>query len=205
MARRITPRTERILWWSVAILYVLAVAASCWSSTSQTLNGPIFTQLAYGGNAKFERVAGGTAHATITGVTTVGVQLTHVTSQLQWLLVLSNANKSLLLALVGLTFGVVWIRTRGGRPFARSVTLSLSGLAIAVAVLGTFQEFIDAWVRMREAFEAVGSSFLSDTAYYNSDGYEISGLSIFIGLGIGVLASAFAIGARLSKETEGLV
>jgi hypothetical protein len=71
------------------------------------------------------------------------------------------------------------------------------------AVFGTLQSVLDSWVGLREAYEAVGSS--PGGFYYDPDGFTISIGWIIVGLAIGVLASAFGIGARLTRETEGLV
>jgi hypothetical protein len=204
MIPAMSPRTERILWSAVAILFVLAMAALCWNNIRQTLDQPIYAELAFGGDLKPAHIAGGTAHASATGITTVGVQLTHVSGQLQWLLALSLANMALIQTAVGLVFGVIWVRTSAGRPFARSVSRSLFWLAIVVAVFGTMQEILQSWVSLRESFEAVGNPNFTNV-YYNSTGFQVSGVNIFIGLGIGVLATAFGIGARLTQETEGLV
>jgi hypothetical protein len=205
MTKRMSPRAEAIAWRIVGALFVVAMAVICWKNISQTLDEPIHAQLGYGGGTTFETITGGTAHASATGVITFGVQLTRVTPHLQWLIALSNVNSSILTTAVVLVFGVLWIRTSAGRPFAQSVTRSLGALSIIVAVLGTLQEALDSWVRMRAAYEAIGDNLQSTSPYYNAEGFAISGIAIFIALGIGVLASAFAIGARLTRDTEGLV
>lgn len=201
--KQLSPRTETLLWRTVAILFVLAMAALCWHNIQDTLSHPIYTELAFGGDLKPARISGGTAQASATGIVTVGVELTHVTTQLQWLIGLLTVNGSLIQTAVGLVFGVIWIRTSGGRPFAQSVSRSLFWLAIIVAVFGTLQEVLESWVELRESFEAVGNPNFTNV-YYNSTGFHVSGVWIFVGLAIGVLSSAFGIGARLSRERTAL-
>lgn len=200
----LTTRTQSIIWRVIAVSFVAGMALLCWHNIAQTLDSPILTHLAYGGSAKFERFSGGTAHVTRTGIDSIGIQLTHVSTQLQWLVALDIVNSTLIQTAVGLVFGVIWARTSAGHPFAPAVTRSLTALAIIVAVFGTFQEVLDSWVSLREAYEAVGNLPYGG-AYYDQDGFHISGLAIIIAFGIGILASAFGIGARLTHDTEGLV
>ena len=61
------------------------------------------------------------------------------------------------------------------------------------------QDFITA----REKFEAVGAHPYG--SYYLGTGFTLTGVPLLIAIGIAVLASAFAIGARLTRDTEGLV
>ena len=131
------------------------------------------------------------------------VALTHVSSQLQWMIVGATLLQYLLFAAAVLTIQVVWVRTSKGRPFARPVTLSLVGLAILTAVAGSANEVLESFISQREAFEAIGTS--STSGYYFAQGFTFTGLPLLFAAGIGLLASAFAIGARLTRDTEGLV
>lgn len=200
-----SPRAQLIAWRIVAVLFLTAMVLLCWHNIAQTLGNPIYIQLSDGEGIKYAAISGGTAHATHTGNVLVGVKLTHVSSQLQWLLVLSIVNGSVIQAAVVLVFGIIWARTSDGHPFARTVTRSLSALSIIVLVLGTLQEALDSWVGLREAYDAVGSNVHATSPYYYQDGFQIHGVWILVAFGIGVLASAFAIGARLTKDTDGLV
>jgi hypothetical protein len=211
MSRFTSGGAVRLAWRIVAVAFVAGMALLTWHNVASTLNHPIYAQLAYGGELSPARITGGSARADLTGNTTVGVSLTHVSSQLQWLIGLQLANGSVIFTSSVLVFGVVWARTGTGAPFARIVTRALTSLAILVAVLGTLQEALDSWVNMREGYEAVGG-FDNTSAYYSANGFQIGFVSLFIAFGIGVLASAFGIGARvtreraaLAKETEGLV
>jgi len=200
-----SPRTQMIFWRVTAVLLLVAMALLCWHNIAQTLGNPIDTELADGEGVKLAAISGGTAHATHTGIVMVGVELTHVSAQLQWLLALSILNDYVIQAAILLVFGIIWVRTSGGRPFARTVTRSLTALSIIVLVLGTLQEALDSWVGLREAFDAVGSNVNLTSPYADEYGFQIHGVWILVAFGLGVLASAFAIGARLTKDTEGLV
>ena len=205
--RRLLPafsrRTQSIAWRVIAIVFVVGMALLCWHNIAEALDNPILIHLAYG-TGSLPPVKGGTAVVSHASIATASAELTHASAQLQWLIALSNVNSSVLATAVILVFGVIWVRTSAGLPFARSVTVSLTALSIVVAVLGTFQEVLDSWVGLREAYEAVGNLNYSNP-YYDQSGFQVTGLAIYIALGIGVLASAFAIGARLTRDTEGLV
>jgi hypothetical protein len=201
----ISPRVQSIVWRVIAALFVFAMALLCWHNIAQTLGAPINVQLSDGDVMKLAPIVGGPAHATHNGTVLVGVDLTHISNQLQWLIALSIVNGSVIQCSIVLVFGIIWVRTSGGHPFATTVTRSLTALAIIVFVLGTLQEALDSWVGLREAYDAVGSNLNATSPYYDPYGFQIHGEWIVVALGIGVLASAFAIGARLTKDTEGLV
>jgi hypothetical protein len=199
-----SPRAQSTTWRVVAILVLAGAALLCWHNIAQTLGNPIEIQLSYGEGIRYAAITGGTAHATHTGVVLIGVQLTHVSSQLRWLLALAILNGSVIQAAIVLVFGIIWVRTSGGHPFARTVTRSLTALSVIVLVLGTLQEALSSWVGLREAYEAVGSN-VAASPYSDAYGFQITGVWIVVAFGIGVLASAFAIGARLTRDNEGLI
>lgn len=196
----------RVRWtdtlWPGAV--IAAVALVCWNQIARTLGGPIYTQIGFSGtDANLPRPHGGTAvvQSLQSGAVTVGI--THISTQLQWMIVGATLLQYLLLAAAILTIQVVWVRTSKGRPFARSVTVSLVALAILVAVAGSANEVLESLISQREAFEAIGGSPAND--YYFAQGFSFTGLPLLFALGIGLLASAFAIGARLTRDTDGLV
>jgi hypothetical protein len=190
------------LLWPAAV--IVAVALVCWNQIARALGGPIYTQLGFSGtDAGLPRPQGGTAVVQGSQSGTVTVAITHISTQLQWMIVGATLLQFLLLAAAILTIQVVWVRTSKGRPFARSVTISLVALAILVAVFGSANEVLESFISQREAFEAIGASATND--YYFAQGFSFTGLPLLFALGIGLLASAFAIGARLTRDTEGLV
>jgi hypothetical protein len=183
---------------------VIGTALLCWNQIARTLSGVIFVSLAYGGgDPKLAAPSGGTASVRDFSINSVTVGLTHLSSQLQWMIAGNIILQFLLFAAVLLTMGIVWIRTSTGHPFAPVVTHALVALALLVAVAGSGIEVLQSLILSRETIEAVGSSTAG--LYYDQNGFSFSGLSIIIAFGISVLASAFAIGARLTKDTDGLV
>jgi hypothetical protein len=196
----------KFIGWAAAGVVVAGFALLCWDQIRRTLSTPIDVQLALatGGPAAMPLVHGGTATVGRPGIEAIGADITHISSQLQWMIAGDLVLKFALMAAVVLTVGVVWIRTSNGRPFARSVTFSLVILAVLVAVLGSGIEVLESFINNREAYEALGNDPSGDY-YATAAGFTYTGLELFIAAGIGVLASAFGIGARLTRDTEGLV
>ena len=205
MPRTFSARALSVAWWVLALVVVVGMALLCWRSIHQTLDHPITFQLADAGSPKLTPITGGPSHATLSGDVTVGVQISHPSSQLQWLLALSVVNASFLQTAVVLVLGIIWARTSSGRPFARTVTRSLAALALVLLVFGTLQDALGSWINLREEYEAVGNNTNLQSAYYYQGGFDLSGVWLLAAIAIWVLAGAFAIGARLAKETDGLV
>jgi len=188
--------------WAAAV--ITATALACWNQIARTLDAPLDLHVAFSGSITgLPRPHGGAAVAQTPTAGSVTVGITHVSPQLQWMVAAAIVLQFLILAAAVLTIQVVWVRTSQGRPFARPVTVSLLGLAILVAVAGSANEVLESLISQREAFEAFGH--LSTGAPYSPPGFTFSGLPLIVAAGIGILASAFEIGARLSRDTEGLV
>jgi hypothetical protein len=198
-------RRSRILWTIVAGVVVVGSVLACWNQIARDLGAPIPMQLAIdSSHLGLPRPRGGIATIHDYSVNLVDVDLTHISAQLQWLIAINVVLQFLMMAVVLLAIGVIWVRTSAGRPFARSVTASLVAVAIIVAVAGSASEVLQSWVNNREVYEALGRH--ESTTYFSSvAGFSFPGLSLIVGLLIGVLASAFAIGSRLARDTEGLV
>ena len=187
--------------WPGAV--ITAVSLVCWNQIARTLGDPIYTELGFDGSqAHNPRPHGGTAVVQSYQVGTVTVGIIHVSSQLQWMIAGSIILQFLLLAAIILTIQVVWVRTSKGRPFARSVTVSLVGLSILVALAGSAIEILQSLIAAREAVEILGRTVNND---YYGPGFTFTGLPLMIAIGIALLASAFTIGAHLTRDTEGLV
>ena len=192
-----------LIWRIVAVIVVIGMSLLCWNQIARNLGGVLYFPLQFSDLQHLPQPNGGTAVVSSYSVGDVTIGLTHISTQLRWMLALETVIQFLLITAVLLTIGVVWVRTSAGRPFATAVTRSLVALAVLVAVVGTGSEVLQNFINAREALEAVGPG--TDGNYYLGTGFTISGTSILIANGIAVLASAFAIGARLTRETEGLV
>jgi hypothetical protein len=194
----------RTIWRGAAAVTVVGMAFLCWNQIARTLGDAILVPFEYGGGVPgLPSPLGGTASVHNTDIEYVSLALTHISAGLQWMIAGDIVLKFLLLAAVVLTVGIVWVRTSSGRPFAPSVTRALATLAVMVAVAGSGIEILESFIGERESFEAFGGGI--GGAYADATGFTFSGFSILVAIGIGVLASAFAIGARLTKDTEGLV
>jgi hypothetical protein len=192
-----------LVWRIVAILFVIGMALLCWNQIARNLGGTLYFPLQFDGDHVLPRPHGGTAVVTSYSVSDVTIGLKHISTQLQWMLGLQTAIQFLLLTAAFLTIGVVWVRTSSGRPFAPAVTRSLVALAVLVAVAGSGNDVLQNYVAAREEFEAVGPG--SYGTYHLGTLFSFSAVPLLIAIGIALLASAFAIGARLTRDTDGLV
>ncbi len=192
-----------LVWRIVAGSVVVGISLLCWNQIARNLGDTLYFPLQYGGEHPLPSPHGGTATVTSSQITDVTVGLKHISAQLQWMLGLQTAIQFVLFGAVILTIGVIWVRTSSGRPFAPAVTRSLVALAILFAVAGTGNEVLQNFINAREEFEAIGAN--STGGYYLGTLFSLSGTSLLIAIGIALLASAFAIGARLTRDTEGLV
>jgi hypothetical protein len=192
------------LTWIVAGVFIAGMALLAWNQIARDLAEPVQFDLSINdAHLGLARPQGGISTVSSYAVTGVSVELRHISTQLQWMLAGDTLLKCILTTTVVLVVGVVWVRTTAGRPFARSMTVSLASLAVLIAVLGTGIELLESFIGLREAYEVLGNQ--QSGTYFHEGGISVSGLAIFIALGIGLLASAFAIGARLTRDTEGLV
>jgi hypothetical protein len=192
-----------LFWRIVAAVVAVGMALVCWNQIARNLAGLLYFPLQFDGDHVLPRPHGGTAVVTDYSVADVTIGLKHISGQLQWMLGIQTAIQFLLITATLLTIGVVWVRTSSGRPFARAVTRSLVALAVLVAVAGSANEVLQNFIAAREEFEAVGPG--SYGTYHLGTLFSFSGTPLLIAFGISLLASAFGIGARLTKDTDGLV
>jgi hypothetical protein len=196
------PRSA-LIWRIVAVLVVIGMALLCWNQIARDLGGVLYFPLQLSDTQHLPRPAGGTAIVSSYDVAAVTIGLTHISTQLQWMLSLQTVIQFVLITASILTIGVVWVRTSAGRPFAPAVTRSLVALAVLVAVAGTGSDVLQNFINAREKFEAVGAGNYGN--YYLGTLFSFSGTPLLVAIGIALLASAFAIGARLTRDTDGLV
>ena len=192
-----------LAWRIASVVVAVGMALLCWNQIARNLGGTLYFPLQFDGDHVLPRPHGGTAVVADYSIADVTIGLKHISGQLQWMLGLQTAIQFLLLTAAILTIGVVWVRTSSGRPFAPAVTRSLAALAVLVAVAGNGNEVLQNYIAAREEFEAVGPG--SYGTYHLGTLFSLSGGPLLIAIGIAVLASAFAIGARLTRDTEGLV
>jgi hypothetical protein len=200
-----TERVIRIIGAAIAV----GVALLGWNQVARDLGGPVNIGLALdSGNPRIPVPRGGTAHVVDYGVNTVSVDIRHLSVGLQWMIAVNVGLQFLIIGIVLFAIANVWIRTSAGHPFAPSVTVSLVAVAVSIGIGGTACQLLGSFSSIEEAREAVGSG----SPYYYQGGLDLNFTWLVVGLLVGVLASAFAIGARLQldnadlkRDTEGLV
>lgn len=126
-----------------------------------------------------------------------------------WLVAESAASGLLAIGLCVIV-AVLGMRIVYGGPFARSVTWSVGGAAILVMVTGLTQSWFAAVARA-EVVDFLGTQVTAGDA--GAGPYE--GLAAFAlnldlapigwGLALALVATAFEIGERMQRDTEGLV
>jgi hypothetical protein len=202
---RAATRAARVVYGAAAAAVVLGLGLLCWNQIARTLAAPIPMQLAIdSSHLGLPRPHGGSATIRGYSVNSVDVDLTHISGQLQWLIALGIVLHFLILIVVLLGLGVIWFRTSSGRPFARSVTMSLLAVAVVIGVAGSASEVVQSLINNREQYEALGTN--GSGSYFSAvAGFTFTGTYLVAALLIGVLATAFAIGARLTRDTDGLV
>jgi hypothetical protein len=192
-----------LLWRIVTVAVTVGMALLCWNQIARNLASTLYFPLEFDGDHVLPRPHGGTAIVSAYSVSDVTIGLRHISAQLQWMLGLQTSIQFLLLTAAILTIGVVWVRTSSGRPFAPVVTRSLVALAVLVALAGSGNEVLQNFIAAREALEAVGPGRYG--IYHLGTFFSFSGTSLVIAFGISLLATAFGIGARLTRDTDGLV
>lgn len=115
--------------------------------------------------------------------------------------------------IIGVCLALAWLcwRVLHGRPFGRSLTVATATVAILVAIGGLAGQ----WLAAIGRGEIVAHLGLDATAGDSTDGgsqegflllaMEISLAPLGVAAGLAVLAAAFQIGARMQRDTAGLV
>lgn len=118
------------------------------------------------------------------------------------------------LAVVGVSLALVWLAVRvlRGRPFGRSMTAALVTSAVLVIVGGTANQLFGA-AGNAAVVDHLGTAITGGADTARPEGYEgltayaldLSLAPIGVGMALAVIALAFRIGARMQRDTEGLV
>ena len=118
------------------------------------------------------------------------------------------------LAVVGVALALLWLALRvlRDRPFGRSMTAALVASAVLIAVGGTASQLLGA-AGNGAVVDHLGTAITGGADTARPEGYEgltsyaldLSLAPVGVGMALAVVALAFQIGARLQRETEGLV
>lgn len=118
------------------------------------------------------------------------------------------------LAVVGVSLALLWLALRvlRNRPFGRSMTAALVASAVLIIVGGTASQLLGA-AGNAAVVHHLGTDITGGADTARPEGYEglmayaldLSLAPIGVGMALAVVALAFQIGARLQRDTEGLV
>lgn len=142
----------------------------------------------------------------------VALTLTELPDAARWLLAAQAAVVAIAVVGVSLTLLRLALRVLRARPFGRSMTVALVASAALIAVGGTVSQLLEAAARA-VVVDHLGPDMTTGGTPGGTGSDE--GLLSFalnldlapigVGLALGVVALAFQVGARLQRDTEGLV
>ena len=147
-----------------------------------------------------------TGSATVTDVWT-GPARANITDLTPETTALVIAQHILSFALGALVVGAgifLCVRVLRGRPFARAMTMTFWIAAVALIVVGSALEVMTSALANTLTLEALGSGPPPEP-YTGGGAVNFPGAYLLVGLGVAAIAVAFHSGARLSRDTEGLV
>lgn len=133
-------------------------------------------------------------------------------SSTRWLIVAASLVAGL--AIVGVCLALVWlcVRMLRLRPFGRSMTVALVTAAILIMVGGLGSQFLAAGARAElvqflgpEAVGRVSAEQSGGAEHFMAYALSLDLAPLGIGLALAVVALAFQLGARMQRDTEGLV
>ena len=140
------------------------------------------------------------------------VMIEGLPSGVRWL-VLSQAAADALLT-IGLCIIVFWLGMKliAQRPFARSAAMAIFAAAMLIMVVGVFSPFLGS-IANAEAVQFLGDGVLSgssDSAQAGGEGLQLFGFSFDLSpiawsFALALVSSAFFIGERMQRDTDGLV
>ncbi|MWB99081.1 hypothetical protein [Agromyces seonyuensis] len=90
-----------------------------------------------------------------------------------------------------------------GRPFLHSMTVALTALALLLVIGGSAVEVLDQLCQNVARAELVAAD--PDGPLAGGWAWTFTGIWLFAGIAVGLVAGAFHIGERLQRDTDGLV
>ena len=162
-------------------------------------------------NAQTPAFASGSAAIVSAHYDTATLTVTGLPNGVRWLLVSHTAVESVLgIGLCVIVF-ILGMRLLSKRPFTRTATGALMAASILVVVVGVFAPFLGA------ISDAEVVKFLGDgvTGGQDAGAGTAEGLSFFVmyfdpapigwGFALAIIASAFQLGQRMQRDTDGLI
>jgi len=207
-ARRTLAAIDRAGVWltgaGAALVAALQVAALVMAGREILGTGPLTVSGLSLQSADAPQLAAASPQITGAGYETATVTVSQAPASARWLLWGEVAATSL--AAVGICLALVWlcVRVVRHRPFGRSVNVALLTTAVLVLVGGLATDFLGA-VGRAELVHSLGASATSGDHGLVPLALELNLAPVGVALALGVLGAAFEVGARLQRDTEGLV
>lgn len=214
--RPVMSRGDRAaLWLTAGVAGALAVAAAVagvFSMVNVLRDDPLTVRGFPLVNARTPEFAEPFAQVTDARYESAALTLTDVPDSARQLFAVQSAVT--MLAAVGVCLALVWLclRVLRTRPFGRSVTVALVASAILIIVSGAAGQILEAAARAA-IVSHIGPDITGGADTARPEGYEgllgygldFSLAPIGVGVALAVVALAFQIGARMQRDTEGLV
>lgn len=214
-----SPRTSRgdraALWLTAGAAGTLAVAAAVvgtFSIVHALREDPLTVQGFPLVNARTPEFTEPFAQVTGARYESVALTLTDVPASARWLFAAQAGVTAL--AVVGVLLTLLWLclRVLRTRPFGRSVTAALAASAALISIGGLASQALEATAQAA-IVSHIGPDITGGADTARPEGYEgLAGYAlnldltaVGVGVALAVVALAFQIGARLQRDTEGLV
>lgn len=183
-----------------AVSIGIASAVGAIGAGIEIFGSPVAVSLPVHGAAMTVADAGGIAAAEYTQSV---VSFETLDAGIRWLLLAESALPALATVIVCLSLWWLGLSLIRQRVFRRSMAPVLGTAAIALVVAGMIGPFLGA-IGRAEVVEHLASSG-ADTGQFWNFMYELSLPPIGWGIALALVATAFEVGQRLQRETEGLV
>lgn len=216
MATRALRTYERVILVAISalgVLFLSSLAYFAWVSLRQKLVDGVYTvTLGVSGDLLDKVPVPTTGTATVTGlfggneafVSTVMLNVTDLSAEATAMLIAGHVLSFVLYAVLVSSVIYLCIRLLRGRPFARSMTIAAVVVALALIVLGTASDVLTEVLRNTVQTEMLGDG-MPPEPYSGGRSFSFPGGYLAAGLAVAVVALAFRIGDRVTRDTEGLV
>lgn len=199
---RNSERTAVAVLAAIALAYAVVTVIGSISQLLQTLNSTGM-HITLDANSPVPPDAAGSGTATILSGSFVGADLivTGASSTARALLGTGILITGIMHITLAVAFALLCLSLIRGRPFTRSMTWLLSAASGILIIGGMLGQGFIAFAQFMVASELTGDSLQGAFPI----AAHINFLPILVGIGLGAVASAFDIGQRMQRDTDGLV
>lgn len=212
--RPVMSRGDRFTLGAVAALAGLVAAGAAVGGVMSVVQALRDDPLTISGfelvNARAPEVAEHVGQVTDAWYDSATLTIAELPDSARWLFAAQSA--VLTLAVVGVSLSLLWLALRvlRTRPFGRSVTAALVASAVLIIVGGTAAQVLEAAGKAAVMDHLGGPAVTGGAGPIDAESFVVFGLTvdlapIGVGVALAVIALAFQIGARMQRDTEGLV